>query len=111
MILLTGGFENLVGLGGGAELAEGLREVLQILAADLGGGPVHGFKDLVFGVIEAFLVQVKRGEFHADNAGAGRAVEDALEANLGGDGVAFGEPLIAGEVEFGLFGALIWNHF
>ena len=60
MILLTSGFENLIGLGGGAELAEGLGEVLQVLAPSLGRGVLHGFEQLGFGVIEAFLVQVKR---------------------------------------------------
>jgi hypothetical protein len=89
MTLFTCGFENLIGLGGGAELAEGLGEVLQVLAADIGGGVLHGFEHLGFGVIEAFLVQVKCGEFHSDEGGFGGAVEDALQAKLGGDVVAF----------------------
>ena len=72
--LISGGFsrfQDFFGFGSGAALGQELRAALGDLAADFGGGAVHGQEVLVFCLAEAFLIDVEVAEFHADGVAGG----------------------------------------
>ena len=112
--LISGGFsrfQDFFGFGSGAALGQELGAALGYLAADFGGGAVHGEDELVLGVAESFLIHIEVAEFDADGIAGGGAVEYAFEHDLGGDGIAFRDAQEAGEVEFRFILVLIGNDF
>ena len=78
-------------------------------AAGIGRGVLDGAEDLIARVGDPVLIDEEFGKFHANEIPAGVAVEDALEKNLGGDGIALVDALEAGEVEVELVAGLAGN--